>query len=179
MSSPDNMSERSIGNLAYLKPGIGLTLLREQILGPERFDRAFTTYIEQWAYKHPAPDDFFRTIENVSGEDLSWFWRAWFLNNWRLDQAVRDVRYVKSDPGQGALITIDNLEKMAMPVILQITTKSGKTERIRLPVEIWQRNSSWTFIYPSTEEITSVTSDPDHVLPDHNSENDIWRSVPN
>jgi len=176
MSSPDNMNERSIGNLAYLKPGLGLTMLREQILGPERFDLAFTTYIERWAYKHPAPDDFFRTIENVSGEDLAWFWRGWFLNNWRLDQSVRDVKYVRNDAAQGALITIDNLEKMAMPVILQITTKSGKTDRVKLPVEIWQRNSSWTFLYPSTEEITSVASDPDHVLPDHNSINDVWRS---
>jgi len=176
MSSPDNMNERNIGNLAYFKPGKGLTLLREQILGPERFDLAFTTYIERWAYKHPAPDDFFRTIENVAGEDLAWFWRGWFLNNWRLDQAVRDVKYVKGDPAQGALITIDNLEKMAMPVILEIRTQSGKTDRVKLPVEIWQRNSSWTFLYPSTEEIVSVTSDPDHVLPDHNSGNDIWRS---
>jgi hypothetical protein len=176
MSSPDNMSERSIGNLAYLKPGMGLTLLREQILGPKRFDLAFRTYIEQWAYKHPAPDDFFRTIENVAGEDLSWFWRGWFLNNWRLDQAVRDVRYVKNDPAQGALITIDNLEKMPMPVILEISTKSGKTDRIKLPVEIWERNTSWTFLYPSTEEILSVISDPDHVLPDHNPENNTWKS---
>ena len=176
MSAPDNMAERSIGNLVYFKPGMGLTMLREQILGPERFDLALRTYIDRWAYKHPEPDDFFRTIENVSGEDLGWFWRAWFLNNWRLDQGVRDVKYVRNDPKQGALITIDNLEKMAMPLILDIKTKSGKTERLKLPVEIWMRNSSWTFSYPSTEEIESVTSDPDHVLPDFNSTNDTWKS---
>ncbi len=176
MSAPDNMNERSIGNLLYFKPGMGLTMLREQILGPERFDLAFKTYIGRWAYKHPEPDDFFRTIENVSGEDLGWFWRSWFLNNWRLDQAVRDVKYVKNDPKQGALITIDNLDKMAMPVILDIKTKSGKTERLKLPVEIWMRNSSWTFSYPSTEEIESVTSDPDHVYPDFNTANDTWKA---
>ena len=177
MSSPDNMKESNIGILAYYKPAIGLTLLREQIVGPDRFDRAFKTYIDRWAYKHPTPDDFFRTIENVSGENLNWFWRGWYINNWKLDQAVRDVKYVKNDPAQGALITIENLEKMPMPVILEIKTKSGKVSRLKLPVEVWQRNKQWTFIYPSDEEIVSVVSDPDKVLPDSNSANNSWTSV--
>ncbi|SDM85918.1 hypothetical protein SAMN05421813_12612 [Daejeonella rubra] len=177
MSSPDNMKERNIGILAYYKPAIGLTLLREQVLGPERFDRAFKTYIERWAYKHPTPDDFFRTIENVAGENLNWFWRGWYINNWKLDQAVTDVKYVKNDPAQGVLITIENLEKMPMPVILEIKTKSGKVSRLKLPVEVWQRNKQWTFIYPSDEEIVSVVSDPDKVLPDSNSANNSWTSV--
>jgi hypothetical protein len=176
MSSPDNMKESSIGYLAYYKPAAGLTLLRDQILGAERFDRAFKTYISRWAYKHPTPDDFFRTIENVSGENLSWFWRGWFLNNWKLDQAVTNVTYVKNDPKQGALITLDNLEKMAMPTILQIETKSGKISRIKLPVEVWQRNLRFTFQYPSTEEIKTVISDPDKVMPDSNSSNNIWNA---
>lgn len=174
MSSPDNMKESSISYLAYYKPAVGLTLLREQVLGPERFDRAFKTYIDRWAYKHPTPDDFFRTMENVSGENLNWFWRGWFLNNWKLDQAVADVKYVKNDPTQGALITIDNLEKMAMPTILEIKTKSGKLSRLKLPVEVWERNTRWIFQYPSTEEIVSVVSDPDKVLPDSNSDNNVW-----
>lgn len=174
MSSPDNMKESNIGVLAYFKPATGLTLLREQILGHARFDRAFKTYIERWAYKHPTPDDFFRTMENVSGENLNWFWRGWFLNNWKLDQAVTDVRYLKNDPKRGALITVDNLEKMAMPVILEIKTKSGQMNRIKLPVEVWERNLRWTFLYPSTEEIVSVVSDPDKVLPDYNSANNAW-----
>jgi|LauGreDrversion4_2_1035121.scaffolds.fasta_scaffold38929_2 hypothetical protein len=177
LSTPDGMKERNIGLLCYMKPGAGLTLLREQILGKERFDRAFRTYVERWAYKHPTPDDFFRTMENVSGENLSWFWRGWVQNNWRLDQAVTAVKYDKNDPKNGAIITVENLEKLPMPVILEIKTKSGKKERITLPVEIWQRNTSWTFKYPSTEELESVSSDPDHVLPDHNSANDVWKAT--
>jgi aminopeptidase N len=149
-------------------------MLREQILGPERFDFAFRTYVARWAFKHPTPDDFFRTMENAGGESLQWFWRGWFRNNWRLDVAVRDVKYMENDPTKGALITIDNMEKMAMPVILEIKTVSGKTDRVKLPVEIWERNSTWTFKYPSTEEIQSVTYDPDHVLPDFNPDNDVW-----
>jgi hypothetical protein len=173
-SQPANLKERNTGILLYFKPGMGLTMLREQILGPERFDFAFRTYIARWAFKHPTPDDFFRTMENASGESLQWFWRGWFLNNWRLDVAVRDVKYFDNDPSKGAMITIDNLEKMAMPVTLEIKTVSGKTDRVKLPVEIWERNSTWTFKYPSTEEIQSVTYDPDKVMPDYNPDNNVW-----
>ncbi len=174
MSSPDNMKEAHIGVLCYFKPGMGLTLLREQILGPERFDRAFRTYIDRWAFKHPTPMDFFRTMENVSGEKLDWFWRGWFMNNWKVDIAVDGVKYVKDDPKNGALITIENMEKMPFPVTLVVTTASGKSETINLPVEIWERNQVWTFLYPSTEEIKSVSFDPEHYLPDTNSTNDVW-----
>jgi len=174
MSSPDNMKENSIGLLAYYKPAIALGILREQILGKERFDRAFKTYIDRWAYKHPTPDDFFRTMENVSGENLNWFWRAWILNNWKLDQGVVDMKYVNNDFKLGALITIENLDKMAMPVILEIKTKSGKVNRLKLPVEVWERNIRFTFNYPSTEEIVSIVSDPDKVFPDSNPVNNAW-----
>jgi Peptidase family M1 domain len=174
----DNLKERNNGTLLYSKPAAGLILLREQILGPERFDYAFKTYIQRWAFKHPTPDDFFRTIENVSGESLQWFWRGWFANTWRLDVGVRSVKYVDStDYSKGALITLDNLEKMAMPVILEIKMKSGKTDRVKLPVEIWERNTSWVFKYPSTEEIESVTYDPDKVLPDYNPANNAWKKL--
>jgi len=174
-NGPDNLKEMNNGTLLYSKPSAGLVLLREQILGKERFDYAFQTYIKRWAFKHPTPDDFFRTIENAAGENLQWFWRGWFVNNWRLDVSVRGVKYVDStDFSKGSFITLDNLEKMAMPVILEIKTKSGKTDRIKLPVEIWERNVTWMFKYPSTEEIISVTYDPDKVLPDFNPANNVW-----
>ena len=174
MSSPNNMKENSIGLLAYYKPAIALGILRDHILGAERFDRAFKTYVERWAYKHPTPDDFFRTMENVSGDNLHWFWRAWILNNWKLDQGIADLKYVNNDFKQGALITLENLEKMAMPVILEIKTKTGKVSRLKLPVEVWERNSRFTFNYPSTEEIVSIVSDPDKVFPDSNPVNNTW-----
>nr|WP_309760243.1 M1 family metallopeptidase [Flavobacterium sp.] len=175
MSSPDNMKEKNIGLLAYSKPSSGLVILREQVLGKERFDLALRTYIERWAYKHPQPDDFFRTIENVAGEDLSWFWRGWFQYNWRLDQGINGIKYVKNDPKQGVVITIENFEKMAMPVSLDVQTKSGKITRVTLPVEVWQKNKVWSFKHNSTEEIASITLDPDHVLPDSNTANNVWK----
>ena len=172
----DNYKERNNGTLSYSKPGEGLTLLRDVILGEDRFDRALRAYINRWAFKHPTPDDFFHTIENVAGESLQWFWRGWFVNNWRLDVAVRSVKYNDSTNfAKGAIITLDNLEKMAMPVILEVKTVSGKTDRIKLPVEIWQRNVAWSFNYPCTEEIESVSYDPDKVLPDYNPSNNTWK----
>jgi hypothetical protein len=175
-TSPANMDEGSIAALNYHKPAIGLTLLRDQILGHETFDRAFRAYIHRWAFKHPTPDDFFRTIENVSGENLEWFWRGWFINNWRCNISVLPVKYVDNLPAKGALISIANTGQMPMPVILEIKTKSGRTDRIKLPVEIWQRNLKWTFKYPSAEEIVSVQYDPDKVLPDSYENDNIWTS---
>jgi hypothetical protein len=176
MSAPDNMKEASIGLLAYYKPGTGLTMLREQILGKERFDYAFRTYIARWAFKHPTPDDFFRTMENVGGEDLNWFWRGWFVYNWKLDQAITKIKYVKNNPKNGVYITIENREKMAMPVNMEIKYKNSPTETLKLPVEIWQRNISWTFKHNSTDEIESIKIDPYHVFPDYNTENNEWIS---
>ncbi len=174
MSSPDNMKEANIGMLCYFKPSAGLILLREQVLGKERFDTAFRTYIERWAYKHPTPDDFFRSMENVAGEDLSWFWRSWYVNNWRFDQGVNSIKYVKNDPTKGVVITVENFDKMPMPIVLDVKTKSGKVTRVNLPVEIWQRNNDWSFKHNSTEEIESITLDPDHAFPDNNESNNVW-----
>lgn len=176
VTAPDGMKEANVGLLAYSKPSSGLVILREQILGEERFDLAFRTYISRWAYKHPTPDDFYRTMENVSGEDLNWFWRSWFINNWRLDQGINSVKYIKNDPKLGAIISIENFEKMPMPVILDIKTVSSKITRVKLPVEIWQRNKSWSFKHNSTEEIESIVLDPDHVFPDSNEDNNSWKS---
>ncbi|MEL1253671.1 M1 family metallopeptidase [Flavobacterium sp. DGU38] len=174
MSSPDNMKEANIGTLCYFKPSAGLILLREQVLGKERFDIAFRTYIERWAYKHPTPDDFFRSMENVAGEDLSWFWRSWYVNNWRFDQGINSIKYVKNNPAKGVIINVENFDKMPMPIVLDVKGKSGKVTRVNLPVEIWQRNNDWSFKHNSTEEIESIVLDPDHVFPDYNDSNNIW-----
>ncbi|MFN5361353.1 MAG: M1 family metallopeptidase [Bacteroidota bacterium] len=174
-NGPDNLKERNNGTLLYNKPAVGLKLLREQILGEKRFDYAFQTYIKNWAFKHPTPDDFFRSMENAAGESLQWFWRGWFVNNWKHDLAVRDVKYVDNNNfSKGCLITIENMEKLVMPVELEVKMKSGKTVRIKLPVDIWMRNVSWTFPFASDEEIESVTYDPDKVFPDSNESNDTW-----
>jgi len=173
---PDVIQNAQLGNVAYFKPGLGLKLLREQVLGPERFDEAFRTYVHRWAFKHPTPWDFFRTMDNVAGEDLSWFWRGWFLNTWKLDQSVKEVKYKENDPAKGALVTIENLEQLVMPVEVAIQTADGKADTVKLPVEIWQRGGTWTFLYPSTTTLSQVIIDPQGALPDVNRANNTWNA---
>ena len=80
------------------------------------------------------------------------------LHNMVIGQAVTDVKYVNDDPAEGSLITIENKEKMALPVVVKIDEENGKTQLITLPVEIWQRDSVWTFKVNSTSKITSVVT---------------------
>ena len=173
---PDVTPANMLGYAAYAKMGYGLFLLRSEILGPDRFDYAFRTYIKRWAFKHPQPKDFFRTMNEASGEDLTWFWREWVYNNWILDQAVTTVAYVNQDPSQGALITVENKGQAAMPVIADVTETGGKTTRVRLPVEVWQRSGTWTFRVNSTTPLTLVRLNPTKLLPDANPQNNVWRA---
>ena len=80
------------GNNAYGKPATALNILRETIMGRELFDYAFKTYSERWAFKHPTPADFFRTMEDASAVDLDWFWRGWFFSTDHVDIALTDVK---------------------------------------------------------------------------------------
>ena len=175
MSTPDALKEANIGTALYLKPGYGLELLRNEILGADRFDYAFKSYIQRWAYKHPTPWDFFRTMDNVSGEDLSWFWKGWFLENYKLDQAVVSVDYLNNIQADGAVVTIANLERMAMPVTMGYETVSGKKGVIKLPVEIWNNTTTWKVKLPTTEKLVSVVIDPNKILPDINFSNNSWK----
>ena len=175
MTSPDNLKERNLGFLGYYKPSAGLQILRENILGEARFDKAFREYIKRWAFKHPAPDDFFRTMENVSGEELNWFWRGWFLNKWKIDQAIKSAKYVNGDFTKGVTIKIENIGQLPMPVNLDIKFKDGTTQNVKLPVEIWKRNSEWTFEVPTQKEIVSVQLDPKGTVPDANPSDNMLR----
>ena len=101
------------------------------------------------------------------------------MNNWSLDQGIVKVKYDKGDAKNGALITVENLDKMVMPVVIEVKTKSGIVSRKSLPVEIWQRNKAWTFKVDTTEELETVTLDPDNVFPDINDENNVWTDAKN
>ncbi len=83
------------GNNAYAKPAAALSILRETIMGPELFDYAFKTYSERWAFKHPSPADFFRTMEDASAMDLDWFWRGWFYTTDNVDVNLANVKYYR------------------------------------------------------------------------------------
>lgn len=174
MTHPEQISERNLGILAYFKPAAGLILLREEILTPEHFDYAFRKYIEEWAYKKPYPIDFFRFMNNATGENLDWFWRGWFYENWLLDQSVEVVENATEEPEDSMLITIANNNNLVMPVVVDVTEADGNVERYHLPVEIWHRVDEWTFMHNPTSEVIKVEIDPDRRYPDVNTENQVW-----
>lgn len=176
MTYADAIPNKYLHPLEYFKTAFGLVLLREVILGHERFDKAFRKYISDWAYKHPSPWDFFREMDNNAGENLEWFWRGWFMHNWQLDQAVEGVKYVENDPSKGALITIENLGKMPMLVLVEVTESNGKIEHYKLPVETWEQSAIHTFKVNTTSALKSVILDPDKKLPDVNRANNVWNA---
>lgn len=174
LNTPEVIQDKNFGLAAYLKPGIGLRLLREEVLGEERFDYALKEYVKRWAFKHPTPFDFFETIEDASGEDLGWFWKGWIYNDWKIDQSVEGVDYLSADPADGSVITIKNIGQMPMPAVVEVTEANGKKDVVKLPVEIWQRGGEWSFVYPSTSPVISVTIDPENKLPDTDAKNNKW-----
>ena len=96
MSNPENVFQ--LGPNAYSKPATALNILRETIMGPELFDFSFKTYAKRWKFKHPTPEDFFRTMEDASAVDLDWFWRGWFYSTDVVDIGVKSVdKYLISD----------------------------------------------------------------------------------
>ncbi len=175
MNLADQFTENYRHPIEYFKPAFGLVLLREVILGHDRFDYTFKKYIERWAFKHPSPNDFFRTMDNEAGEDLTWFWREWFQNNWQLDLAVQSVSYKDDNFKNGANITIVNLQKMAMPFTLEIIFKDGSKQDMQIPVETWLQRSTHTIHLQTTQPLQSVTIDPAQMLPDSNRGNNLWK----
>jgi hypothetical protein len=151
--------------VSYFKGAYGMVLLREQILGPERFDWAFRKYIHDWSYKHPSPSDFFRAMESEGGEDLSWFWRGWYLENWKYDVAVDKI--------EGSIVTLSNRGQLVLPTTVEVAFQDGSKIRTKLPVETWLTKGTYSWTLENKSPITSVTVDPDHQLPDDDRTNNV------
>ena len=100
MSNPENVY--SLGPNAYGKPATALNILRETIMGPELFDYAFKKYSQRWMFKHPTPEDFFRTMEDASAVDLDWFWRGWFYTTDHVDIGIKELNqyFISPNPGE-------------------------------------------------------------------------------
>lgn len=175
---PDRLPRNMLGRTQYEKPAVGLVLLREQILGPERFDAAFRTYIERWAYKSPRPADFFRIMEDVAGMDLAWFWRGWFYTTWTMDQAVQSVTMTEAEDEAAyeVAVSLRSLNEFPMPVAMRVTYEDGSVEDRRLPVEIWYTTDEFTARWMSDQKVTGVQLDPDEGFPDVDRSNNTWGS---
>jgi hypothetical protein len=162
-------------SLAYVKPSVTLLTLRSKVLGEQVFDSAFREYTRRWAFKHPQPSDFFRTIEEVSGRDLAWFWRSFFYTTAALDQSVESV---KQTPDGVAQITLVNLGDAVMPVELELGFEDGTKDLVKLPVEIWYGGNRYTYQMQAGKTIVSARVNPDGNFPDAIMTNDMWKRAP-
>jgi hypothetical protein len=168
LTRADVIPEKYRHPVTYFKSALGLVILREQILGPERFDFAFKKFIAEWAFKHPSPSDFFRAMASEGGEDLDYFWRGWYMNNWLLDFAVDGVKPDK----EGSVVTISTRGQLVLPAVVELTLADGTKKRVTLPAETWIQHGSYPMHVDGT--VTAVVIDPEHVLPDVDRSNNSW-----
>jgi len=242
------------GNNAYGKPATALNILRETIMGRELFDYSFKTYSERWAFKHPTPADFFRTMEDASAVDLDWFWRGWFYTNDHVDISLDKVNWFKINTGNPEIentisknqeenkntyvgisrnkssipktvtefddqsidfyttydpfktnildkedyskymknldadekeilksdknyyeLHFSNIGGLVMPIILEFTFVDRTTEVIRIPAEIWKKNSKEVKkIFILDKEVANVRLDPFLETADVDLNNNYW-----
>jgi hypothetical protein len=172
----DRIPGQLLGVQQYTKPSVGLQLLRQEIMGPEAFDDAFRTYVRRWAFRHPTPADFFRTMEDVGGRRLDWFWREWFLENARFDQAVDSVRTAMNGSTQHVDVLYGNRERGVLPIRARFTFSDGSTQEFVYPAEVWATNQrhyvrSYDF---AGKRVTRIELDPDRRLVDVSRGNNVW-----
>ena len=152
MSNPENVFQ--LGPNAYSKPATALNILRETIMGRELFDFSFKTYAKRWKFKHPTPEDFFRTMEDASAVDLDWFWRGWFYSTDVVDIGIKSVdNYVVSDKPSKEIDSI--------------LSKYGMTANDLNPTVFMQKNTNEPEKSPEMEsDSTSSFQDLDAALGD-------------
>ena len=177
--NPDRINPALLGLEAYVKPSVGLQLLRQEIMGPAAFDDAFRTYAERWKFKHPTPADFFRTMEDVGGRRLDWFWREWFLENPHFDQAIDTVATKVTGDTTDVAVMYGNRARGVLPIHARFTFSDGSVESYDYPAEVWSTNTThyvrrYRFV---GKKLTDIELDPDKRLVDLNRDNNRWGSA--
>ncbi|WP_186807754.1 M1 family metallopeptidase [Swaminathania salitolerans] len=167
MMPSELVPEKYRHKVTYFKGAYGLMLLRETILGPERFDPAFRAYIRSWAFKHPTPSDFFRFMSSAAGEDLGWFWRGWYFRNWWPQYRLEGVeRHDTAPEGAGTVsIGVKNEGKLVLPVLLRVVWQDGSHTDRQIPTEAWALHTRLQIAFPDHGPIRTVALDPDRHLP--------------
>jgi hypothetical protein len=161
--------------VAYEKPSGVLHLLRRSIIGSETFDKGLREYIHRWAYKHPTPQDFFRTIDDVAGRDLSWFWREWFYEAPGFDQSIDSVTQTTSGGKTKVTVVYGNRARGVFPLLVHVTFADGTSQDVTHPVEVWRANSTrYTASYTFAKPVTRIALDAELQLIDEDRNNNVW-----
>ncbi len=180
-----DLIHKDFSNNGYTKPATGLVMLRENIVGPEIFDEAFREYTERWAFKHPQPADFFRSIEEGTGEYLAWFWRGWFYTTHANDQSIADVTVQSadsllgnSDLGQSYYrLKVENKGGLLMPLHIEVTFADDSQELFELPADVWRSNErTFTKGFFSDKQVVRVELDPKRAFADIDLTNNVWQA---
>tara|TARA_R110002050_G_scaffold61769_3_gene136393 strand:+ start:607 stop:2907 length:2301 start_codon:yes stop_codon:yes gene_type:complete len=143
MSNPENVYQ--LGNNAYAKPATALNILRETVMGRELFDHAFKTYAQRWMFKHPSPEDFFRTMEDASAVDLDWYWRGWFYTTDYVDIGVKGVKkyYVSNKPSKQMreIMAARNIKEEDLPPLVYLEEEESDDADAKLKGKAPSENS--------------------------------------
>lgn len=178
MTPPDRVDPDGLGAVGYRKPAAVLLALRNDVIGRETMDRAIREYVRRWAFKHPTPADFFRTVENVSGQDLSWFWNSFFYGTDVLDIAVDGVVMRQTDGENVAEVHLRRVTTVPFPVTMRLKFNDRSTQDVHLPVEIWTRGDRYVASVVVQRPVVGVRLWPDRSVPDFNAANDAWGDAP-
>jgi len=163
-------SYNSYGVASYYKPATVLVALRG-VLGRETFNKAYTEYARRWLYKHPLPSDLFHTFEDVSGQHLSWFWRTWLYETWKLDQAIDTV----SPAGDSLDVVIENRGRAPLPVHLAVTRTNGQVQELTVPANVWFHGERRRTLHIAREPaVKRIEIDPKNDFPDIDRSNQVW-----
>jgi hypothetical protein len=170
---PDRIDPQLLGENAYVKTAVGLAQLRDEILGPEMFESAFREYTHRWAFKHPTPTDFYRTMEDASGKRLDWFFREWFITNAHFDVGVDTVLML---PHDSVGVRYRNYARGVLPLHVVFTFADGSTQKFDYPAEVWSTNTSFydrIYYFPG-KKVAKVQIDPDGRTVDIDKDNNVW-----
>jgi len=178
MTMPDLINPGALGAIGYRKPAAVLLTLRDHVVGREAFDRAFREYIRRWAFRHPTPADFFRTIESYTGQDLSWFWRGFFYGTGVLDIGIDSVSSAAVNGDYRAMVTLSKHSDIPFPVELRLKLADGSTQDARLPALIWKDGDRYVAAIPVRGAVVGARLWPDPTVPDWNDANDAWGDAP-
>ena len=163
-------SSRAYGIASYDKMALNMIALRA-ILGDTVFLSAYRTYGLRWLYKHPTPYDFFNTFDELSGQDLDWFWRPWWYDTWTMDQAIASATVA----GDKMNVVIEDRGLAPMPIRLAVSRSGGRVERVVVPASVWltgARRDTIALDAPAT--ITALEIDPEQRFPDVDRSNNRW-----
>ncbi len=169
--TPSNLLDPGINfNVSYSKSACAQQYLLE-LMAAKGIANPLKIFIERWAGKHPTPYDFFNTMDNIAGEDLSWFWRPWYFEFSSPDLAILSVN--ESD-GKYSLL-IENSGGIPLPINLKIFYKSGEFEMLNYPVTVWQKHEKTCMIEIKKSQILKIELGSSSI-PDCNSDNNVWKS---